>query len=42
MMRQLEQGNYPHGELMMERDHARRWAERDGRYSEVFSSLNPA
>ncbi len=41
VMRQLERGDHPNGELMLERDHARRWAERDGRYEAVFAALNP-
>jgi uncharacterized oxidoreductase len=37
----LERGDHPRGEVMVERDRARRWAERDGRYDAVFAALNP-
>jgi len=42
VMQLLEAGNHPHGELLLERDLTRRWAERDGRYDEVYATLNPA
>ena len=38
----LGNGETPRGEVLLERDYARRWAERDGRYDAVFSALNPA
>ncbi len=41
VMHLLEQGDYPRGEILLERDHARRWAERDGRYDDFFAALNP-
>ena len=41
VMQLLERGDHPHGEVMVERDHDRRWAERDGRYDAVFAALNP-
>jgi uncharacterized oxidoreductase len=41
VMHMLEQGNHPLGELLLERDHARRWAERDGAYDTIFSAMNP-
>lgn len=41
VMQKLADGAYPLGELMMERDYPRRWAERDGQYDTVFSTLNP-
>lgn len=41
VMRMLERGEHPGGEILLERDRARRWAERDGRYGEVFAALNP-
>lgn len=41
VMRMLERGDHPGGELLLERDHARRWAERDGRYEEIFAAMNP-
>ena len=42
VMRLLEAGNHPGGEVLVERDHARRTAERDGRYDEAFAAINPA
>lgn len=41
VMHLLEQGEHPRGEVLVERDRARRWAERDGRYEEVFATMNP-
>ncbi len=40
VMRMLEEGNHPHGELILERDFPRRYAERDGRYEEIFTAMN--
>jgi uncharacterized oxidoreductase len=37
----LERGDHPRGEVLLERDHARRWAERDGRFDEIFAAMNP-
>jgi len=37
----LEAGDTPHGELLLERDSPRRWAERDGRFDAIFSVQNP-
>jgi len=37
----LERGQNPRGELLLERDHARRWAERDGTYDCIFTAMNP-
>ena len=42
VMRLLEAGNHPGGEVLVERDYFRRTAERDGRYDEVFAAINPA
>lgn len=42
VMRLLETGNHPGGEVLVERDYFRRTAERDGRYEEVFAAINPA
>jgi len=42
VMQLLERGEHPGGELLLEQDLPRRWAERDGRYAEVFAMLNPA
>jgi uncharacterized oxidoreductase len=41
VMRMLERQDHPRGEVLLERDHARRWAERDGRYNEIFAAMNP-
>lgn len=38
----LEAGDVPDGEILVERVRGQRWAERDGRYAEVFAALNPA
>lgn len=40
-MELLERNNHPRGEVLLERDHARRWAERDGRYEATFTAFNP-
>lgn len=42
VFRLLEEGATPRGEVLLERDLARRWAERDGNYDAVFAALNPA
>jgi uncharacterized oxidoreductase len=42
VMRMLEAGNHPRGEVLLERDLPRRFAERDGRYDDLFASLNSA
>ena len=42
MMAMLEQGQHPRGELLLEQDQARRWAERDGTYDRIFAAINPA
>lgn len=39
--RMLEQHDHPRGELLLEQDQARRWAERDGRYDALFATMNP-
>jgi uncharacterized oxidoreductase len=41
VMLMLERGIHPRGELLLERDHARRWAERDGTYDSIFAAMNP-
>ncbi|RYY14076.1 MAG: SDR family NAD(P)-dependent oxidoreductase, partial [Alphaproteobacteria bacterium] len=41
VMQMLERGDHPSGELLLERDQARRWAERDGRYDALFAAMNP-
>lgn len=40
VMQLLERGDHPGGELLLERDRARRWAERDGTYEALFASVN--
>ncbi len=41
VMRLLERGDHPGGELLLQRDQPRRWAEREGRYDDVFAAMNP-
>lgn len=41
VMELLERREHPRGELLVERDRARRWAERDGQYDAIFNSMNP-
>lgn len=41
VMRLIERGDHPDGEILLERDHARRWAERDGTYADIFAAINP-
>ncbi len=41
VMRLLERGEHPGGEVLLERDHGRRWAERDGTYGDIFATMNP-
>ena len=40
VMRVLEAGDLPHGEILVERTKPLRWAERDGTYDDVFAALN--
>jgi uncharacterized oxidoreductase len=42
VMQLLEAGCTPNGEVLSERDRPRRWAEREGRYEEIFAALNPS
>lgn len=37
----VEQGDHPRGELLLERDKSRRWAERDGTWDAIFCAMNP-
>lgn len=37
----LETQNHPHGEVLVEYDRQRRFAEREGRYDAVFAAINP-
>jgi uncharacterized oxidoreductase len=41
VMQLLERGDHPRGEVLVERDRARRWAERDGAYDATFAAMNP-
>ena len=41
VIRMLEQHDHPRGELLLERDKSRRWAERDGSYGALFGAMNP-
>ena len=41
IMELLEAGDHPRGEVLVARDRARRWAERDGGYEETFAAMNP-
>jgi uncharacterized oxidoreductase len=41
VMQLLASGDHPRGEVLVERDRARRWAERDGRYDDIFAAMNP-
>lgn len=41
VMALLAQGAHERGEVLVERDKARRWAERDGRYEATFAAMNP-
>lgn len=41
VMQKLERGDHPRGELLLDRDQARRWAERDGTYDALFAAMNP-
>lgn len=38
----LEAGGTPRGEVLLDRDLPRRWAERDGKYEQLFAMMNPA
>ena len=42
VMHLLVAGNHPRGEVLVERDRARRSAEREGRYHEIFAAMNPS
>ncbi|WP_413721422.1 SDR family oxidoreductase [Sodalis sp. RH24] len=41
VMQLLASGDHPAGEVLVERDRARRWAEREGRYDATFAAMNP-
>ncbi|MEA3537147.1 SDR family oxidoreductase [Rhizobium sp. CC-YZS058] len=40
VMGMIGRGDHPRGELLLERDQARRWAERDGTYDSIFAAMN--
>ncbi|WP_233233788.1 SDR family oxidoreductase [Bordetella sp. LUAb4] len=42
VFRLLDAGTTPRGEILLERDLPRRWAERDGSYDSLFALMNPA
>jgi len=42
VFRLLKAGDTPRGEILLHRDLARRWAERDGNYDNLFDAMNPA
>ena len=42
VMHLLETQDHPRGEVLVERDRARRYAEREGRYDAAFTAINPA
>lgn len=42
VMQLIEAGDHPRGEVLVERDRARRWAEREGCYEAMFAAMNPA
>lgn len=41
VFRLVEAGHTPHGEILLERDLSRRWAERDSSYDALFAAMNP-
>lgn len=41
VMLMLESGNHLRGELLLDRDLPRRWAERDGTYTTIYAAMNP-
>jgi len=42
VMQLLELRVHPRDEVLVERDRARRWAEREGRYEATFAAMNPS
>jgi len=42
VLRILESADHSRGEILLPRDLPRRWAERDGRYDEIFAAQNPS
>lgn len=41
VMSLLEEGEHANGEILLERDYARRWAEKEGTYDAIFAAMNP-
>jgi len=41
LMGMLDRQDHSKSELLLEKDHARRWAERDGTYDAIFAAMNP-
>lgn len=41
VMRLIDRRHQSGGEILLERDHARRWAERDGTYADIFAAMKP-
>lgn len=41
VLEKLQAGDTPRGELLLDRDLPRRWAERDGCFDAIFSTMNP-
>lgn len=37
----LDKQDHPRSEILLQRDLARRWAERDGTYDEIYAAMNP-
>lgn len=42
VLQKLEAGDTPNGEVLLDRDLPRRWAERDSTYDAVYAAMNPA
>jgi uncharacterized oxidoreductase len=42
VMALLEHHDHPGGEILLERDNARRWAEKEGTYDAIFRAMNPS
>ncbi|CAI8897804.1 MULTISPECIES: SDR family oxidoreductase [Kosakonia] len=41
VMSMIEHGDHPAGEIVLERDKHRRWAEKDGTFATLFAAMNP-
>ncbi|ALM84217.1 SDR family oxidoreductase [Bordetella sp. N] len=42
LLRKLQAGDAPRGELLLDQDLPRRWAERDESFNSIFSTMNPS